>query len=292
MNTPQDAYEVVKKSSIKKASAIQIGVVAVFLLAMIYLAVQVTVLSKKVSKISISDQKMEYVHSKVEELVKILDTKDGGMSVDYDPNEQYDFKPGGEQELTAEEPANAQENNEALKEELRSMKDKDKLKVVRDKLVDVYQSSKTRDEELIKVKQSFYDTRALVESWYNDKKGIKPAASESAPAGGDGVFNKLKQGLGHFVQVRKVAGEDLSKPGKKLITIDQIPQLLSYAEILLEAGSLSQAQWVMEDIKTITNQEEILTFSAKVEEFNKKYPNPNADMQSIKELIDIIENQE
>lgn len=292
MATPE-SYEVIKKSSIKKASALQMAVVAFFLLGLCYLAFQVTMLSKKVSAIKVSDDKIEYVYGKVGELVKILDSReDVSMSVDYNPNEQYDFKSGEPvQELTAEEPATAQENREALKQELKSMDDDEKLKVVRDKLVDIFQKSKTRDEELTKVKQVFYDVKTLIEAWYNDKKGIKSDTSNKATTDA-GMLSRLKENLGHFVQVNKVEGEDLSKTGKKLLTVDQIPQLLGYAEILMEAGSLSQAAWVLEDVQTITKQQEILSFSAKVEEFNKKFPNSNADMQQIKELIDIIENQE
>ncbi len=288
MSVAPDSYEVVKKSSIKRASALQVALVAIFLIALLYLAFQVTMLSRKVSNIKVSDEKMEYVYGKVGDLVKILDSKDD-MSVDYNPNEQYDFKSAGNEELTAEEPVTAQENSEALKEELRSMKDGDKLKVVRDKLVDIFQKSKTRDEELTLLKQTFYEVRASVEAWYNEKNGIKPDATKSPDAG---VFSRLKENLGSFVKVNKISCTDLSKSGQKLLTQDQIPQMLGYTEILLEAGSLSQAAWVMEDIQTITKQDEILKFTLKVEEFNKKYPNPNADMQQIKELIDIIENQE
>ena len=223
--------------------------------------------------------------------MNILDTRED-MSVDYNPTESYDFKPGEEAgELTADEPLSAQENSQALKEELGKMKDGEKLKVVRDKLVDIYQNSKLQDEELVKLKQLFYETKSQIETWFADKKGIKSVPSTPASGDNSGLMNRLKNNLGHFVEINKV-GEDLSKSGKKVLNADQIPQMLSYAEMLLEAGSISQTVWIMEDIQTITKQEDIANYTAKADAYLKKYPNPNADMQAIKELVDIIENQE
>jgi hypothetical protein len=287
----KEAYEVVKKSSAKINKALIISLISFFVIIIFYLTYQVSVISQKVAGINISDDKVDYVYNKIGDLVNILDTRED-MSVDYNPTESYDFKPGEEAgELTADEPLNAQENSQALKEELGKMKDDEKLKVVRDKLVDIYQNSKTQDEELVKLKQLFYETKSQIETWFADKKGIKPVASAPASSDNSGLMNRLKNNLGHFVEINKV-GEDLSKSGKKVLNTDQIPQMLSYAEMLLEAGSISQTVWIMEDIQTITKQEEIANYTAKADIYLKKYPNPNADMQGIKELVDIIENQE
>jgi len=287
MKKEPDSYEVIKKSTIKRLSALQVVAGIAVAVGLIYVVFQVTMLSKKVAALSISDEKMEFVHGKVTELVKILDSKDD-MTVDYEARQQYEFL-GNAAELTVTEPLSAQENREALKEELSRMKAGDKLKVVRDRLVDVYQRSKLRDEELIKLKQSFYEVSVLAQNWYNDKKGIKQEALEKAH--NPDVFERLKQNLSHFVQVNKVAGQN-TRSGQKVLTIDKIPQLLGHAEILLEAGSLSQAAWVMEDIQTITGQEELVDFSARVQIYLQKFPNPNYEILQIKELIDIIENKE
>jgi hypothetical protein len=226
----KEAYEVVKKSSAKINKALIISLISFFVIIIFYLTYQVSVISQKVAGINISDDKVDYVYNKIGDLVNILDTRED-MSVDYNPTESYDFKPGEEAgELTADEPLNAQENSQALKEELGKMKDDEKLKVVRDKLVDIYQNSKTQDEELVKLKQLFYETKSQIETWFADKKGIKPVASAPASSDNSGLMNRLKNNLGHFVEINKV-GEDLSKSGKKVLNTDQIPQMLSYAEM-------------------------------------------------------------
>ncbi len=281
----KESYEVVKKSSIKKVTTAQMALVAVCVIGLVYVVFKVTSISNKLSTMTISDQKVGYVYDKVGELVKILDTREdfGG---EYNPAERYDFKPEADV-LTSESPLTAEENREALKEELRNMNSGEKLKLVRNKLVDVFQTSKTRNEELTQVKQMFYDVKTLVEHWYNDRKGIKQSDRGADQAG---FVDRLKKNLGNFVEINKV-GTDLSAGGGRVLSADQVPQMLSYAEILLEAGSTSQAVWVMQDVQTITRQEEIGAFTERAEKYLEKYPNPNADIQGIKELIDIIEEQ-
>jgi hypothetical protein len=259
----------------------------IFGCAIIFIGYQVMQISNKVSNIKISDDKMDYVYSKVNDLVNVLNTKEDS-GINYNPTEKYDFKPAAN-EIVAEQQASVV-NDQSMKEEIKKMNDSDKLKVTRDKLVDIYQASRQRDEDLAQVKRSFYDTKSLVQDWYNDKKNIK---KEPVIANGSdtGIVDKLKSNLNNYIKISKV-GEDLSRNGKRILDIDQIPEMLSYAEILLEAGSLSQAAWIMEDIHSITKQEEIFAFTAKSEAFIAKYPNPNAEVQQIKDLIELIENKE
>ena len=282
--------ENIKKISVnsgkdKKFSTFTI-ILIIFGLAILFIGYQVIQISNKVSNLKISDDKMEYVYQKVGDLVNVLNTKEDSQ-LSYNPTETYDFKPT-DNEIVPEKPAESDQNKEVLKEEILKMKDSEKLKVIRDKLVDIYQKSKERDDELGRLKQSFYDEKSNIEAWYYDKKNIK--APSSAPNSSGGIVDKLKKNLNSYVKISKV-GENLST-GKKVLDIDQIPEMLSYAEILLEAGSLSQVAWILEDIATVTKQEDILTFTAKLEAYVEKHPNPNMEVQQIKELIELIENKE
>lgn len=282
MNEPE-TYEMVKKSSPKKI--LYNAVIAAFGFLLIYLTYQVYAISEKLASLKISDDKIEYVYEKVGDLINILDTRED-MSVNYNPTESYDFKPA-DNELVAE-PSEENEKSKVTKEELSKMKDSDKLKLVRDKLVDIYQQSTDRESEFTKLKQSFYDTKSMVETWYNDKKNIKYSGSVGPQAESTNIVDKLKKDLSGFVQVSKIS----DKNAKDVIGIDQIPQMLGYAEILLESGSISQCLWIIEDIQTITKQKELTEFNAKAQAYIEKYPNANADMQKVKDLIDIIQNQQ
>ncbi len=277
-----NTYKIVKKRNYTP------WLFAFFGVAVIYIGYEVFSISRTVSSIKISDEKLEYIHAKVGDLVNVLNTKEES-DISYDPTEKYDFKPNPD-EIVADKPASEEATSRALKEEISKMKAADKIMVIRDRLVDIYQKSKEKDEQLAQLKQSFYTAKTMVEGWYNDKKNIK-VADGRAPHQNGGIVDKLTKNLSSFVKINKV-GEDLSSGNKKILNADQIPEMLSYAEILLEAGSLSQAAWIMEDIESITKQEEIFTFTSKVEVYLEKHPTANPEVQRIKELIELIENKE
>jgi len=273
-----------------KDKTLNIIFILVFVVAVSYICYQVTIISQKISEINISNDKLEFIYGKVNDLVNVLDTKEE-PAIEYSTNEKYDLKsPVNELVSESAVPASAKENSEALKEELAKMNDGEKLKIVKDKLVDIYQKSRVKNDDFNKIKQSFYETKSQVEVWYNQKKGISKSPSQDLDSeNGDGILNKLKKNLGQFVEINKLSAS--SNGGKTILNIDQIPQMLSYAEVLLDAGSLPQVAWIMEDIQALTKQEGILVFTSKIEIFNEKYPNPNSEIAQIKELIDIVENQ-
>lgn len=247
--------------------------------ALAYIILLQTYTYEKVSNITISDKKMDYVYKNIGNLVNILDDK---QAIEFSADEKYDFKPLDQQVITPETTAETR-NNTTLKEELVKLSDDKKIKLVRDRLIDIYQKSKDRDEALEAVKQSFYQTKVLIEQWYSN--GAKQAVPQIIA--NDNFIDRVKNNLGEFVQVNKI--DSTTKDGK-ILSPDKVPGMLSQAEILLEAGSLSQVVWIMEDIQTISKLEDIFTFTAKAEVYLEKNPNPKADIQQIKDLIELIEN--
>jgi hypothetical protein len=273
----------------KKPNFLGTPLIIFFVLGVIFISFEVLMISKHISALRISDDKMEYVYQKVNDLVNVLNTKETS-GVNYNPVEKYDFKPAETNELIPETTVVEDDTPKILKEQLSKMKDGEKLKLVRDRLVDIYQKSKERDDDLTKLKQSFYETKTSIENWYYDKKNIK-APSAKKDAADIGIVDKLKQNLNNYIQISEV-GENLANGNKKILDIDKIPEMLSYAEILIEAGSLSQAAWILEDIQSVTKQSEIQAFTAGVEAYIGKYPNANLEVQKIKELIEILENKD
>jgi hypothetical protein len=247
--------------------------------ALAYIILLQTYTYEKVSNITISDKKMDYVYKNIGNLVNILDDK---QAIEFSADEKYDFKPVDQQVITPETTAETS-NNTTLKEELVKLSDDKKIKLVRDRLIDIYQKSKDRDEALEAVKQSFYQTKVLIEQWYSN--GAKQPVPQIIA--NDNFIDRVKNNLGEFVQVNKI--DSTTKDGK-ILSPDKVPGMLSQAEILLEAGSLSQVVWIMEDIQTISKLEDIFTFTAKAEVYLEKNPNPKADIQQIKDLIELIEN--
>ena len=253
--------------------------VLIILSALAYIILLQTYTYEKVSNITISDKKIDYVYKNIGNLVNILDDK---QAIEFSADEKYDFKPVDQQIATPEASAETS-NNSTLKEELVKLSDDKKIKLVRDRLIDIYQKSKDRDEALEAVKQSFYQTKVLIEQWYSN--GAKQPAPQITA--NDNFIDRVKNNLGEFVQVNKI--DSTTKDGK-ILSPDKIPGMLSQAEILLEAGSLSQVVWIMEDIQTISKLEDLFTFTAKAEVYLEKNPNPKADIQQIKDLIELIEN--
>jgi len=271
----------------KKRCSFSCAVIILFFLAVTsFTAYKVLQIYKMVSGLRISDSKMEYVYQKVNDLVNVLNTKD--TSITYNPTEKYDFKPASPDELVSDKAAAAPKSNEALKQELSQMNDGDKLKLLRDKLVDIYKKSQQKDEDLTDLKRSFSDTKSAIETWYNDKKNItaKPVKEDEAD---QTIVGKLKKNLSNYIQISKI--QENIDGDKKILDIEKIPEMLSYAEILMEAGSFTQASWILEDIASVTKQPEITTFNAEVQTYINKYPNPDMETQQIKELLDLIENK-
>lgn len=233
----------------------------------------------KISGISISDKKIDYVYKNIGNLVNILDDK---QTIEFASDEKYDFQPVADQVAvaTAEAPAN---QDAALKEEIAKLPDDKRIKLIKDRLIDIYQQSKDRDESLDAVKQSFYQTKLIVENWLTNGNK-KPVPQLNA---NENFIDRVKNNIGDFVEINKISAT--SKDGK-VLSPDKIPGMLSQAEILLEAGSLSQVVWIMEDIHTITKLEDIFSFTAKAEVYLEKNPNPKAEIQQIKDLIELIEN--
>jgi len=233
----------------------------------------------KVSSISISDKKMDYVYKNIGNLVTILDDK---QALEFTPGEKYDFQPVADKApvAAAETPVN---QDSALKEEISKLPDDKRIKVIKDRLIDIYQQSKDRDEALEAVKQSFYQTKITVENWLNNGNK-KPVPQLNA---NENFIDRVKNNIGEFVEINKISAT--TKDGK-ILSPDKIPGMLSQAEIMLEAGSLSQVIWIMEDIHTITKLEDIFGFTAKAEVYLEKNPNPKAEVQQIKDLIELIEN--
>ncbi len=292
INNKNETYEVVKKSDVRNNRIAKILLIVFVIVTLSYVTFTVYKISVKLSGMKISDDKVEYVYQKVGDLVNILNTKED-MGMKYNPTEKYDFKAPNSDEMVAEEPADVEQKKQILKEQLSRSNDSGKLMIIKDKLVDIFQKSKAQEDDLVKLKQQFYDTKAVINAWYGDRKNVKMTDEVQGPTKDDsGVVNRLKNNFSKFVDINKVNDDLNQQGGKKVLTIDQLPQMLSYAEVLLEAGSISQTIWILEDIQTLTKQQEILDFNKAAQAYIDKYPSPNIERQQIKELIDIIENRE